>query len=280
MTVKTLYRTALILAAITVMAYLSVDIFYTAAVARFLTVTPPAANSEKLPGSISEQKPPPDTYAPIVERNLFGSASTVTGEIQINVDELEPTQLDLELAGTVSGGGFDYAVIDERKKQKQGLFKVGDSVADASIIKILKSSVILRIGGRDEVLSMKDRYDAQPAQPEGTTAGTQSGDTITVKKEDVDHAFRNMNEMLAQVRVRPTFSEGKPGGFMVSRIRSGSFFEKMGLKNGDIIRGVNGKPLQSADRMLDLYRTMKSGSEVTLTVKRRGKDENLRYAFQ
>lgn len=268
--------------AITVITYLSVDIFYKAVSMQLLGGNVPSTITEKPAGHMTAPKPSPDTYTPIAERNLFGSASAAsTAEVQINVEELEPTKLDLELIGTVSGtGDFDYAVIEEKKKRKQGLFKAGDTVADATIIKILKGKVILRIGGKDEVLLMKDTYAGQVKPATGSTGKGQPGGSIQVSKGDIDHAFQNMNDLLAQVRVRPYFSGGKPDGFMVNRIKSGSLFEKMGLKNGDVIRGFNGEPLQSADKMLGLYSTMKSGSEVTLNIKRRGKEEELRYVFQ
>jgi len=86
--------------------------------------------------------------------------------------------------------------------------------------------------------------------------------------------------MLTQVRIRPYFSEGKPDGFLVSRIKQGSIFQKMGLKNGDVIQGVNDSPIGSADDMLGLYKELQSGSEITLNIKRRGKQETLKYTFK
>jgi general secretion pathway protein C len=266
---------------ITALSYFSVDIFYKAVAMQLLGGTVKASTINKSKGYTAVPKPPPSTYTPISERNLFGSERTATADVQINVEELEPTKLDLELIGTVSGtGDFDYAVIEEKKKRKQGLFKVGDPVADATIIKILKGKVILRIGGKDEVLLMKETYAGQSKPAQGSVAQGQAGGSIQVSKADIDSAFQNMNDMLTQVRVRPYFSGGKPDGFMVSQIKRGSIFEKMGLKNGDVIRGVNGEALQSAEKMLDLYSTMKSGAEVTLNIKRRGKEEDVRYVFQ
>lgn len=267
--------------AITVLSYLSVDIFYKAVSMQLLGGKMPTTITERNTHYTTSTKPSPNTYTPIMERNLFGSESISTTDVQINVEELEQTTLDLALIGTVSGtGDFDYAVIEEKKKKKQGLFKVGDEVADATIVKILHGKVILRIGGRDEVLLMKDTYAEQSTPTAGSAGARQPSESIQVSKADIDNAFQNMNDMLTQVRVRPYFSGGKPDGFMVSRIKSGSIFEKMGLNNGDVIRGVNGEPLQSAEKMLDLYSTMKSGSEVILNIKRRGKEEDLRYVFR
>ncbi|MCK4468743.1 MAG: hypothetical protein KAU60_10365, partial [Desulfobacterales bacterium] len=76
---------------------------------------------------------------------------------QINVDELESTKLGLTLLGTVSGtGGFDFAVIEEKNKKKQGLFREGDAIASATIIKIMRGMVVLRVDERDEILKMEE----------------------------------------------------------------------------------------------------------------------------
>ncbi len=89
-----------------------------------------------------------------------------------------------------------------------------------------------------------------------------------------------MGKMLAQVRIRPYFSSGKADGFMISRIKPGSIFQKMGMQNGDIIQGVDNQPIKSPDEMLKLYNKMKSGSAISLNIKRKGRTQNLRYIFQ
>lgn len=272
------YRILFILVAITVFSYLSVDIFYKAVNARLTEVKARKLSTEGDLPAKAARSTSPVSYRLITDRNLFGSTDKVKTDIQVNIDELEETKLNLALLGTVSGGGdYDYAVIEEQDKKKQGLFKIGDTVASATVVKILRGNVVLRVNGKDEVLTMKEESRTQGSPQEREL---DRSSTIKVSKTDVDGAFNNMNEMLTQVRVRPYFSAGKPDGFMVSRIKQGSFFEKMGLKNGDVIQGVNGQPIESADRMLELYKGLTSGSEITLDIKRRGRKQELKYVFQ
>jgi len=209
----------------------------------------------------------------ISKRNLFGSIDKATGERYINVDELESTKLNLALLGTVFGTGeFDCAVIEEKDKKKQGLFKTGDTVASATVVRIMRGMVVLRVDGRDEILAME----------EGDKRSEVRGikDIIKVKKTDIDNAFKNMGKMLAQARIRPYFSAGKSDGFIISSIKSGSIFQKMGMQNGDIIQSVDNQPIKSPDEMLKLYNSLKSGSAISLNIKRRGKEQNLEYIFQ
>ncbi len=272
------YRIFFILLAITVLSYLSVDIFYKVVNAKLTEVKTKEVSKAESTDRKVFKKPPLDSYRVISERNLFGSTDKESSEIKFDVDELEPTKLKLVLLGTVcSNSNFGFAVIEDTDKRKQDLFRTGDTVASAEVIKILKGKVILRVDGRDEILSIKESgagegvYKKPVPSPKGK---------ITVSKTDIDDAFKNMSQMLTQVRIRPYFSAGKPDGFMVSRIKQASIFQKMGLKNGDVIQGVNDSPIGSADDMLGLYKGLQSGSEVTLNIKRRGKQETLKYTFK
>ena len=276
----TKYRTIFILAAITAMSYLCVDIFYKTVEAKLSGFRTEETSTQKTVRRKVAGKPSLNAYRIISGRNLFGSIDKAGEKIQINVDELEPTKLGLALLGTVSGtGGFDFAVIEEKDKKKQGLFKEGDSVAAATIIRIMRGIVVLRVADRDEILKMEEGdHRSEVGGRRSEVRGIKN--VIKVKKTDIDNAFKNMGKMLAQVRIRPYFSSGKPDGFMVSRIKPGSIFQKMGMQNGDIIQGVDNEPIKSPDEMMKLYNKMKSGSAINLNIKRKGRQEELKYIFQ
>jgi general secretion pathway protein C len=277
------YRTIFILAAITALSYLSVDIFYKTVETKLSGFRTKETSTGKTVRHKAVGKPSLNAYRVISDRNLFGSIDRAGGKIQINVDELEPTKLGLTLLGTVSGtGGFDFAVIEEKNKKKQGLFREGDAVGSAIIIRIMRGMVVLRVDGRDEILKMEEGDPGKTGDKKHVSGSRGRGvkNVIKVKKIDIDNAFKNMGKMLAQVRIRPYFSSGKPDGFMVSRIKPGSIFRKMGMQNGDIIQGVDNQPIKSPDEMMKLYNKLKSGSAISLNIKRKGRQEELRYIFK
>ncbi|PIP06712.1 MAG: hypothetical protein COX51_08150, partial [Syntrophobacteraceae bacterium CG23_combo_of_CG06-09_8_20_14_all_50_8] len=76
---------------------------------------------------------------------------------------------------------------------------------------------------------------------------------------DVSASLKDMGAMLSQAQVRPYYSAGVPDGFMVANIKPGSIYEKMGLSEGDIIQGADDRRLITADDMMALYNSMKSG---------------------
>jgi general secretion pathway protein C len=85
---------------------------------------------------------------------------------------------------------------------------------------------------------------------------------------------------MSQVKVRPHFKDGKPDGLTLSHIRPNSIFKEMGLKNGDIVKGVNGKDIQSVDDALKFYENLKSSTSVELQIERKGEQLSIGYQIE
>lgn len=277
----TRYRPLIIILAITILSYQLVGIGYRV-IREHMEQIPEKKEGtiETTPSPSVPAQPPQDVYAPITERNLFGTSGAIIVKDQIDIDALEPTKLRLKLLGTVAGGeGYEYAIIEESDKRRQGLFRVGDSVASATIVKIMRGMVVLRAGGNDEVLRMEEET-AVTGQGDQEPALSQ-GNTFTVSKAEIDSAVNDMAKFLTQARIQPFFAPGgTANGFIISRIQKGSIFQKMGMQNGDIIQSVNGQSIQGPGEVMELYKGLQSGSEITLSIKRRGKEQDLKYVFE
>ncbi|MDD5723209.1 MAG: type II secretion system protein N [Syntrophales bacterium] len=264
---------------ITVLSYLSVDIFYRVTCPNLIKIRAGGIPVEKTIPRKIVKKPPLNSYGSISERNLFGTTGKAFLKEQIDIDQLEPTTLNLTLLGTVAGArDFDYAVIEETDKKKQGLFRIGDTIASATVVKIMRGRVALRVGGRDEILVMEEKPDKDTEIAKQTASDSRS--SITVRKTEIDEALKNVSKTLTQARIRPYFSAGKSEGFVISRIKEGSIFQKMGMQNGDVIQSVNKQPIKSPDEIMELYTGLKSGSAISLNIERRGKKQDLEYIFE
>ncbi len=89
-----------------------------------------------------------------------------------------------------------------------------------------------------------------------------------------------MGTLLRQAQIRPYFEGGVPEGFIISNIRPGSLYQKLGAVDGDIIQEVNGRKIRTADDVMGLLNTIKAGTNMSMTIKRRGSQETLNYHFQ
>ncbi|MBW2645359.1 MAG: PDZ domain-containing protein [Deltaproteobacteria bacterium] len=274
------YKPILFFLVSTVVIYSGVDIFYKI-VGSNLDDIPLTAVTKKSPDKDLSRKRPFSVYRAITEKNIFFSAKeAATISEKDETEGLRPTSLNVSLLGTVSGGrGWDYAVIEDGTKKKQGLYKVGDTVQGAELKKILRQKVILRIGNNDEVLSMDEKSKS------GASLGRVSdlpkrSKRISLTRADVQKSLENVNTLLSQARIQPHFKGGRPDGFRLSQIKSNSVFTKMGFKNGDIVHGINNKPIRTTNDIVTFYQNLRSGEEISLEITRRGRKETLGYTFE
>ena len=218
----------------------------------------------------------------IVKKNLFKVEIEQKDEpfVELEKEEkepetLEPTKLKLVLWGTVTGQENVYAVIEDKKVRKQALYQIGDLIQGAELKKILRNKVILLFQGKDQFLEVQ------------TDSGKDSGirslkETIPFEaapvKRTLDHdALDDNGSIMRQIKFRPHFSEGEPDGLMVYGIRPNSVFREIGLRNGDIIKDINGVAILSKNDVSGLFAEIEDQEYLKLTLFRRGKIKELTY---
>lgn len=231
-------------------------------------------------------------YQPIVDRDLFKTGAAQPRENAIkpsDLEKLQKTQLNLKLWGTITGNtGTLYAVIEDNTKREQQLYREGSKIQQAAIKMILRKKVVLTVNGQDEILEMEDELDKahqvttsrENTEEEVTESGDAEHADVDIERGKIDDALQNINNLMRQIRVRPYFQDGKPSGILLSGIRKKSIFEDMGLQSGDVVKGVNGKEIQSVDDALKFYQNLKSSSEVELQIERNGDPQTINYRIQ
>ena len=65
-------------------------------------------------------------------------------------------------------------------------------------------------------------------------------------------------------------------GVVVYQVQSGSGADRAGLRRGDIIAGLNGTPVTDPNSFRNAIAGTAPGSEITLTVKRNGGEQQVR----
>jgi general secretion pathway protein C len=280
-------QTIVNLMAITAISFLAVDLFYT-----ILGVQLGENHTQNIgvprPQSVMKQgRPPLDYFRPLVERNLFASSEQeqIAQEIkEEGLESMEPTSLKITLLGTVVGSEEDsFAIIEEKEGKKQALYKIGDSIQSAVVKSILRGKVILTVQGQDKILTIEEEAASRQTSAvarAGPVSPIRQGESIAIDRSEVEESLTNVHKVLSQARVRPHFSAGKPDGLAIAHIRGGSIFEKLGLKNGDIIKGLDGNEIKSPDDVLQMYKKLTLGSDVSIEIERAGEKQTLNYTFR
>jgi general secretion pathway protein C len=247
----------------------------------------PVTTSQALPSNSHAL----DQYAIITERNLFGGVagnSSLTHPDEAALAEMPPAleSLGLRLVGTVVTGTpeLDLALIEDRDTGRQEFHHRGDRVKQAVIKRILRHHVIINAGERDEVLTMEpEASGARPASPAETVASRPSqasGVAIRLDREEFDSSLLDLNDLMTQVRLRPFVEGDGPEGFLVSDIKAGSLFAKMGLESGDVIKRVNDQTITSTEQAFELYRSLMEEDGFALEIERGANRHELTYEIR
>ena len=277
-----IYHTIFSLIALTVIVYVGVDIFYRVVRSQLRQMNTQKIFTQRAPEVKQKKGPPLRDYQVINGRNLFGSVEKAAVNTKPEaIETLDPTSLKIALLGTVAGSEKNaVAVIEEKKLRKQGLYRVGDSVQGAVVKVILRGKVILRVGDKDEILTMEEDDSSKSGNGKGRSSASGDQTSIRVRRSDIERSMKNINTLLSQVRIRPHFKNGEADGLSISRIRPNSIFTKLGLRNGDVVQAIDETPIQSPDDILSMYEKIKSGSKISIQITRRGRQKTINYEMR
>lgn len=111
---------------------------------------------------------------------------------------------------------------------------------------------------------------ATPAAAEPAAPGT-----ITLARAEVAAALKDFGALATSI-------DGSfvATGLAVERVKPGSVFAKAGLRVGDTVTAVDGRPLRTIDDAADLYARAGSMKHVTVQVVRAGKPQALHVAIR
>jgi type II secretory pathway component PulC len=213
---------------------------------------------------------------------------------------------ELTLLGIYRGRIY-YSIIKHNRTQKEDLFGINDKIFDteAVVIKIYsgKTRQEIHIKLNDEVGVLKYEKDqkdvtqsqkiskkavrkksvAQKKQQKASQKNevadpqTTNGTDFYLRAEEVEKHISNFPKLLNQAKVVPFIKNGKSEGYTIKYIDKGSLYEKLGLKNFDIIQKVNGEPIDSMEKAILLFKTLKNEREITINILRSSQPMSLSY---
>ena len=221
-------------------------------------------------------------YSAIFERNLFGSEP----EEFTAADSPAAQNLDLLLRGVAEIGGVGFAVFENEDDGTQDVFTVGDKVFDGpKLVGVRAQEAVLLRGGRRVTVVLTEE-DAESTETPTPGAEAQGGirrvddNRYLADRREVDHSIENLSTVITQMRAVPYLRDGRSMGFRVFNIRSGSIFERMGLKNGDVIQSVNGTEITDPSRALALLEDVQTADEIRIDFLRDNTPSSFTYTVR
>lgn len=247
----------------------------------------------------------------LYENDLFGTYRVVTSaELQmpeiimpqvpapmsVQVPEKPPVQFLDPLAITLKGimtfsvnDGKNRAIIEENKTGAEKIYRVGDTIEDAQLLRIFSNKVVfIRSNGQQEVLYLREK-DAL-ADPSYTSV---HGWSDVVEQMSENHFVVNPNAFILRVQnlgqfidmldLTTVYRKGESAGCRIGNLEENSLGNALGLQVGDIILSVNNIPATTTSHRFKIYKTLVSASgpaTIKVYLKRNNRNFTIEYELK
>lgn len=192
--------------------------------------------------------------------------------VDLEIENAVDTRLNLLLKGIIGSNNQKAAKAIIAEGQRQALYGVGEEIPvsrGVKLAKVLEQRVILDNNGRYESLWLYQEENARSA-PAGRRPSVAASPRPEVNRQIPSRTSRKPSQQtLADVmKVSIVRDAGKVIGYRIRPGRNRQMFNKLGLKANDIVTSVNGINLDSPDKAMEVYKTMKGKTTAQLELKR------------
>ncbi len=232
------------------------------------------------------------SYAIILEKGLLGQATrgslTPLNKQAVSAAAPAISQTDLMLLGTVTGSPRESFILLRRtSSNEERVFRQGERVFDlGTLIAVHKESADIKTNSQLIVL----RTPTSPAEPQkpvvpnGAPASVTGGviQPITgnvgiIDQRALNAALDNIGQAMTDARLLPSVKDGKVEGFKLSEVKPQGVFGALGLKNGDVLARINDFPVDSPEKAIQSFMTLKGQNRIKLDLIRDGAATSLTY---
>lgn len=229
-----------------------------------LVLTPKATDSQTR--AASSQTLDVDAIA---SAHLFGqqTPAEVAAAKQKVIDAPE-THLNLTLTGIVSDDrGHQSRALIKNPKGKQDSYSIGDGIiGGVTLYEVYPNRVILDRSGHYETLTLESVKAAQSMTGLKRTSALSGNlaENLTQVREQI---LANPSSASRYIRLQPAKQNGSLVGYRIYPGADRSLFKKAGLKSGELVTAINGKPLTNPAKSLQLLGELAHAPSARITLK-------------
>ena len=267
-----------------VCAYFAADLLILAAIPYLPAVEPPRAKI-----TVNKEKKDISRYEIVFSRNIFNEKGLIPDADDKKSGFDGPpvrTSLPLNLLGVivVTDDLKSVASVENKGSNQVVAVRVNDSISAGAIVQKIENTRVIFINrntDRREFIELPKeqilatRKSANPSKTAGIVAA--GNNRYAIDRGEVDKTLSNLNEVLTQARCVPNFEGGKPGGFRCFQIVPGSIYDKLGMKDNDVIKSINGQAMTDPSKAFELLNSLKNDNRVEMSIDRNGQVMNMVY---
>lgn len=235
------------------------------------------------------------SFAPILEKGLFGKATQgkltpiVASSPQAKAPPPAFNPADFTLLGTVMGSFREtFALILKNSSKEERVFRLGDSVFNLGTLAAVKKEFVeIQAGGaRVKIVSPLASGGAtttpagspqKASAPAGTLAAATGAGSFVIDQRALNASLDNIGQTMSDARLLPSVKDGKVEGFRASEVKPQGIFGTIGIKNGDVLLRINDFPIDSPEKAIQSFATLKGQNRIRLDLVRDGQPTTFNY---
>ncbi|HBS06196.1 MAG TPA: hypothetical protein DEA96_14605 [Leptospiraceae bacterium] len=224
------------------------------------------------PGPIITPPPsrPFEDYQEIISGNFFRDSPVVQGEEGIEIAEIKQFTLMGVLAGSPE---FANAAIQLEGESEPNEYYLGEEVGGSKIISIFAEGIVIQRGDSKLTIRVGEStgtaIEKQKAQNEPDS--DPNATKVSIQRSKILELANNQ-EILYQNKFAPITKDGKILGLRLIMVPQTNILYEMGARSGDILKRVNGQPLENQEKMFQIWQSVKTQDKFTVDLERGGKN--------
>jgi general secretion pathway protein C len=281
-------NSALLVAIIAILALIASDILSY----RLSRLFPPKAANPVQQQAAGQGSDELMSFAPILAKGLFGKATqgSLTPVQAKSVGKPQApafNQSDFALLGTVQGSFREsFALIQKISSKEERVFRMGDSVFNVGPLVTVKKEYVELLAGkvRTKIFTPVAAAAASSAPPPAggpaavnTLAAQTSAGNYVIDQRALNASLDNIGQAMTDARLLPSMKDGKVEGFRVSEVKPQGVFGTIGIKNGDVLLRMNDFPIDSPEKAIQSFASLKGQSRIRLDLIRDGQPTTFNY---
>ena len=188
--------------------------------------------------------------------------------------------LHLELVGTAVGNAKDpIAFIKNLDTNRQGIYKIGNMIEDAKVMRIAKGSVDLDVNGKLMTLGVQDRKSQSVPTASGAILSV-SDDEIVMSRWALLKTAGSILSSAKKMRIEPYSQANRVVGMKVEGVDKGSIIEQAGIHNQDVLTAINNQKIDSYQKALQVFKKVRKQNEIKISLLREGELRQVCYRFE
>jgi len=190
---------------------------------------------------------------------------------------------NIRLKGTYLGGDASFIIIEDGIESK--FIYIGEKFRGYDLVKVGERKVVFEKNGKNYYVLLDDDEEKASSSNQNDIAHNEpvhesrEGDgPVSITRDEMNSYIKNPDKIWKNVRIQEIRKNGILNGFRVNYVKRGSFFDKAGLKSGDVIKAIDGQEIRSLGDVMKYYTNANALDSLTLTVDRDGNEIDLDFS--